>query len=288
MGQKNLVQHKIQAHFHQLSKGQQKVASFVLEQLDYVAMHSASEVGKRVGVSETTVIRFCFALGLTGYGQLQKELTAQLLQKNESTLGDYLHDKQSLLTQRRFHEQSISRDAKRLVEVAKQIDEQQFLIVAAAMHKAKSIYVIGQGSSGMAAQWLYFTLSLLRPHVKLVNNESSEILRTLQEIDNYSLVFVLSFHRYYKEPLAFAEAVKEQCQMVVGITDHILAPITQIVPNNFILQSENTSTLDAMPVLISFLNTLVAAMTAEDKDYYDKQRIKYDDFNGSFISNRWS
>ncbi len=48
------------------------------------------------------------------------------------------------------------------------------------------------------------------------------------------------------------------------------------------------STIDAMPALISFLNTLIAGMTAQDHEFYESQRVKYDDFQNSFIANRWS
>lgn len=48
------------------------------------------------------------------------------------------------------------------------------------------------------------------------------------------------------------------------------------------------STIDAMPALVSFLNTLIAGMTAHDHDYYENQRVKYDDFQNSFLANRWS
>ena len=68
----------------------------------------------------------------------------------------------------------------------------------------RKIYIAGNGSSHLAALWLHFTLNLLRPNVVLLNFETSEVIRAIQEIDENSVVIILSFHRYFKEPIQFA------------------------------------------------------------------------------------
>lgn len=62
----------IQQEYNQLSKGQQKVAKYLLEQPGEFAVKLASEIGEQVGVSETTVIRFCYSIKLSGFSELQK------------------------------------------------------------------------------------------------------------------------------------------------------------------------------------------------------------------------
>ncbi len=48
------------------SKGQKKIAGFILESYDKAAFMTASRLGKRVGVSESTVVRFASELGYDG------------------------------------------------------------------------------------------------------------------------------------------------------------------------------------------------------------------------------
>lgn len=92
------IQQMIQEKYQELSKSQQKVATFILKNLQIVGVHSASYVGEKAGVSETTVIRFCYALGLSGYAQLQRQVTMHLFNKgNESSLQNYLQSKQAFL-----------------------------------------------------------------------------------------------------------------------------------------------------------------------------------------------
>ena len=44
----------------------------------------------------------------------------------------------------------------------------------------------------------------------LLDFKTSEIIRALQEIDEDSVVIILSFHRYFKEPIQFAAEIQEK------------------------------------------------------------------------------
>lgn len=207
---------------------------------------------------------------------------------NMSSLQNYLQSKQALFETPRFYEKTMEKDAMRILNVAKNISEEDFNRASMLLHTKKKIYIVGNGSSHLAAQWLYFTLNMLRPNVVLLDFETSEIIRALQEIDQDSVVIILSFHRYAKEPIQFAAKIQEKNCEIIGITDCEITPITQYATITFVNEQQEMSTIDAMPALITFLNTLIAGMTVQNHDYYENQRVKYDNFQNSFLANRWS
>ena len=57
-----------------LSKGQKRIAEFIVNHYDKAAFMTASRLGEKVQVSESTVVRFAIALGYDGYPALQKAL----------------------------------------------------------------------------------------------------------------------------------------------------------------------------------------------------------------------
>ncbi|MFP3918052.1 MurR/RpiR family transcriptional regulator [Lysinibacillus telephonicus] len=283
------IKERIEQHYNSLSKSQQKVANFVLNNPTYVGVHSAAEVGKLAGTSETTVIRFCYAIGLNGYAQLQKELTMYLFENNtNSTLGNYVSSKEELFKEQQLCEKVMGQTSAEIVRIAKQIDLDQFHETTKKFHEAKNIYLVGEGASSFAAQWFQFTLNMLRPNVRLVQTETGMLIRTLQEVDETSLAIVISLHRYYKEPIQITEEFVKRGVYTVAITDSNVAPIHAFANESFVLQQTELSTIDMMPALISFLNTLVVGMMSHDVEYYNQQRVKFDDFQNSFIANRWS
>lgn len=68
----------IQQHFMRLSKGQRRVAQFIIDNPKIIATMIAADVGKMVGVSESTVIRLCYRLDFQGYSALQKKIREDL------------------------------------------------------------------------------------------------------------------------------------------------------------------------------------------------------------------
>ncbi len=60
-----------------LSRSEQRVATEVLDDPRGVAASTISELAHRCGTSETTVIRFCRTLGLSGYPQLRLTLATE-------------------------------------------------------------------------------------------------------------------------------------------------------------------------------------------------------------------
>lgn len=283
------IKERIEQQYNSLSKSQQKVANFVLNNPTYVGVHSAVEVGKLAFTSETTVIRFCYAIGLSGYAQLQKELTMYLFEHNtNSTLGNYVSSKEEIFKEKQLCEKVMGQTSTQIIRIAKQIDPDQFHETTKKLHEAKNIYLVGEGASSLAAQWFQFTLNMLRPNVRLVQTETGMLIRTLQEVDETSIAIVISLHRYYKEPIQITEEFVKRGVYTVAITDSNVAPIHAFANEAFVLQQSELSTIDMMPALISFLNTLVVGMMSHDVAYYNQQRVKYDDFQNSFIENRWS
>ena len=65
---------EISARSDTFSKSHKKIADYIVKHYDKAAFITASKLGKVVGVSESTVVRFAVELGFGGYPKLQKAL----------------------------------------------------------------------------------------------------------------------------------------------------------------------------------------------------------------------
>ena len=68
------VLHTIENNMRGFSKGQKRIAQYILENYDKAAFMTASKLGKLVGVSESTVVRFASELGYDGYPSMQRAM----------------------------------------------------------------------------------------------------------------------------------------------------------------------------------------------------------------------
>lgn len=290
MEENQSIKKLIEQHVDGLSKKQQAIATFILNNFKYVATHSAAKVGERTKSSETTVIRFCYALGLEGYAQLQREITVYLFNEHASvsTLGNYVASTKDLAEDEQLIKTALHKDIARIDRVAQQIDVDLFNQVTRILHEAKHVYIAGNGASKFAADWFHFTLNILRSNVSVIPVETPQLIRTIQEVEKEDVMIVISQHRYTKESIQMAQAFFEQGVKVIAITDSQVAPIHEYASFSFVLEQVEQSTIDLMPVLISFLNGLMAGMMTFDPDYYEAQRVNFDDIQYKFIEERWS
>lgn len=68
------VLHTIEDRMAAFSKGQKRIAHYILDHYDQAAFMTASKLGKLTEVSESTVVRFAAELGYDGYPSMQKAL----------------------------------------------------------------------------------------------------------------------------------------------------------------------------------------------------------------------
>lgn len=276
------IKELIHRHFDSMSKGQKKVATEVLDHPRQVALHSASEIGAAIGVSETTVIRFCYSLNLTGYGELQKVIREQLLQ-HESSFAAYRQSKVELEQEPHFFSKVMERDQVTIAETMAQIQEADYDGAIDRLADAKKVYILGLRASFAAANWLSYTIGLVRPGVELIRPETEDVIQTLSEMDEDSVLIVISFHRYLKETVRIAELAKRQGSFVIGITDSQLAPIHPYSDVIFPIYSPNKSTLDATASLFSFMNAIVAGLVVKDRSAFEIRQERYRALDSDFL-----
>ena len=65
----------------EFSKGQRRIAGYIMESYDKAAFMTASRLGKTVGVSESTVVRFAVELGYDGYPSMQKAMQEMVVNR---------------------------------------------------------------------------------------------------------------------------------------------------------------------------------------------------------------
>ncbi|OLU21065.1 MULTISPECIES: transcriptional regulator HexR [unclassified Pseudomonas] len=154
----NLLQHIAQSR-HLLRKSELKVADHVL--LDPAAvMHSSmAELAHSVGISEPTIVRFCRAIGCSGFQDLKLKL-AQSLAAGASFGQFAIHEDDSVAD---FSMKIFDTTLHTLIEVREKLDPVALEKAIALCAKAQRIDFYGFGASGAVAadaQHKFFRLLL--------------------------------------------------------------------------------------------------------------------------------
>ena len=106
------------------SKGQKRIAGYILEHYDKAAYMTASKMGALVGVSESTVVRFAIELGFEGYPEMQKSL--QELIRMKLTSVQRVEVTNSLIGEGDVLEKILVSDAEKIRRTLEEIDHDAF------------------------------------------------------------------------------------------------------------------------------------------------------------------
>ncbi|MCI8304545.1 MAG: MurR/RpiR family transcriptional regulator [Lawsonibacter sp.] len=249
----------IQDSMSSFSKGQKKIAAFILESYDKAAFMTASRMGKKVGVSESTVVRFASELGYNGYPDMQRSLqkmirnrltTVQRIEVTNDRLGD-----QDLLSV------VLQSDIEKIRQTLEEMDRESFNQVVDAIVSARKIYIIGVRSSASVASFLYFYFNLIFDNVMLVSaNTASEIFESLLRVGEGDAVIGVSFPRYSSRTVQAMSFARDRGATTVAMTDSEASPLVPISQYTLMARSEMASFVDSLVAPLSLVNALIVAV----------------------------
>jgi len=267
---------KVQSKYDEFSKGLKMVAKHFLSNPEAFAMNSGVQVGQEINVSETTVIRFCHALGYSGYSALQKDVQEQLLNK-KSSLFEFHFMKNSTEMDQEFSKKMMIKDAELILQTAERLNVGDFTKVVDHLAQSERVLVSGVRSSHAMAQWFSFTLDLMRGNVRLFRPDTDDIMLRISEMNERSTFVAFSFHRYALETINMAKEAKRQGAFVIGITDSEVAPIREHADILFTVQLPIKSTLDVAPAVFSLMNAIVGAVAVKNSEQFAKRTKVYEE-----------
>ena len=148
------------------SKGQKRIANYILENYDKAAFMTASKLGQTAQVSESTVVRFAAELGYNGYPDMQKEL--QELIRGKLTSIQRIQVSSDQMSGGDILGSVMQRDMNSIHDIIEELDRDEFERVVDKLLHAKHIYILGVRSSSFLAGYLNFYMHFIFENVTLV------------------------------------------------------------------------------------------------------------------------
>ncbi|MBQ9263328.1 MAG: MurR/RpiR family transcriptional regulator [Clostridia bacterium] len=246
-----------------LSKSHRRIAEYIVEHYDKAVSMTAAVLGKAVGVSESTVVRFAMALGYEGYPQLQhsmQELVRHRLtavQRFEMT--SEMQDEDVLPT-------VLKADMLNIRHTVEQIDTQAFSDVVDRLLAAQSIYVLGLRSAAPLAQFFGYYLHFIFDDVRVVASGTSDVFETISRIRPTDVLIGISFPRYSTRTLEAMRFAHQSGAQVIGLTDGPMSPLHKEADICLSARTDMASFVDSLVAPLSLINALLVALALKKKD----------------------
>lgn len=243
------------------SKGQRILARYITEAYDKAAFMTAGKLGKTVGVSESTVVRFAVELGYDGYPEMQKALQDMVLNRLTSV-------QRIEVTSDRIGNQDVvtsvlQSDADKLRQTSEILDREEFRKAVQAVLDGKRIFVMGARSAAPLASFLGYYLQFMFSNVHVVTvSGCSEMFEKMIDVNSNDVVVAFSFPRYSAATAKGAQYCRSVGAKVIGITDSRLSPLGENSDYILLAKSDMVSLVDSIVAPLSVVNALLVALAS--------------------------
>ncbi|MER8940265.1 MurR/RpiR family transcriptional regulator [Mesorhizobium sp. M0915] len=231
----------IHDRYDEMSKSYQKIALYLTQNPNDVAVRSVNAIGDSSGVHASSFVRFAQALGYEGFKELQT-----LFQKRLSTAAPGFEARIKALegelgarTDRSevgFMRDLVVRDIASLQDMLTQIPPEDLAKAVTLLEKADAIYLIGQLRSTPVVELLRYILTMLGKRCVLLDPGGGLATHMARMIRKTDVLFAVSFRFYANEVVNVVEEAARSEVPIIAISDSTLSPL-----------AKNASVLFAVP-----------------------------------------
>lgn len=275
------ISQRIRFYYGKLSKGQKLIANVILNDYDKAADMTASRLGRLVGVSESTVVRFANQLGYEGYSEFQHAV--QELARTRLTPIQRIELTKKRLGRGNILEKVMESDIAKLKYTMDNIDIEAFYATVDALLSAKTIYIMGARSTEPIAKMLYYNLSLIFDNVRFIESKSTaEVFEQMFTIGKSDILVAFSFPRYSSMMVNAVKYAVNNSAKVAVITDSQISPLVEYATYLLKAQSDMASFMDSLVAPLSIINAIIVEITnrkeKEITERFDRLEKVWDEY----------
>ena len=244
------------------SKGQRRIAQYIIESYDKAAFMTANRLGKNVGVSESTVVRFAVDLGFDGYPSMQKAMQEMVL--NRLTSVQRIEVANDRIGDQDVVSMVMQADTEKLRQTGETLSRQEFSAAVNAILRARRIYILGVRSAAPLADFFGYYMNYMFNNVHVITGcGTSEMFEKIVGVDASDTVIAFSFPRYSSATTKGVQYCRSTGATVIGITDNRESPLGQASDHVLCAKSGMVSLVDSLVAPLSVVNALIVAIAAK-------------------------
>lgn len=266
--------------YDSLSKQNKRVCSFFLRNHLKAAFLTAAQVAEYAGVSPATVVRFCTAMGFSGFSDLQQQFKTMAA----DGLGtEFLPVKPPATDPAASHSPLIdvaSVSMRALKELIEDLDGAAFERASLLLFKAQKILVTGHKASlGIAAHAAY-VLSKIHADVRHVQSvDGFDSFGALNDVNENDVLLAFTVIHYPTATLEIMRTLAQKGVRIVLVTDFKMFDEADLAQEVLLAPLRFHGFLDQMAPMLAIADALAFSVYQQDEEKGRKRLKEFNAFN---------
>lgn len=268
----------VHARYDEMSNAYQKIAVYLTQNPNDVAVHTVNGIAGRCGVHAASLVRFAQALGYRGFKELQ-----MLFQKRLSTAAPGFEARVAALqdelgtradqSEHGFLRDLVVRDITSLQDMLTMIRAEDLVEAVSLLEAAETVYLVGQLRSAPVVDLLRYGLTMLGKRCILLDPSgglATHMARAMREAD---LLIAVSFRFYATEVVNVAEEAAVNGHPIIAISDSTLSPLAKSATVLFTIPEHEYTFSRSLAAPMCLAQSLTIALASRLQDDSEAPRI---------------
>lgn len=240
--------------YEHFSSGQKKVGDLFFREPIFLAFSSALEVGRRVNVSESTVIRWTQKLGYKGYAEFQQVVQRKLA---EDRLEQSEQEARPPNADQSFLENLFDAEIASIVKLKQSMKEDVLLQAVDLISSANRIYVTSDFFDYGLAHWFAGWLDMTVGSTEMIFPSDRHYYSQLAKLEPGDILIAFVFPRYTKMVVETVQSAKDRGAGVVLLTDSSKSPAVNFADISLTVDVSTNLNIDSYTAVHALLTSVM-------------------------------
>ena len=262
---KNLIEY-LEINFETFTNTQKDLTNYLISNINNVAFFTTDEIAEKVNTTPSSVVRFAKQIGYHGYPELQKDLQNLIIDKISVVEEFETNKKFESSKAETASELSLKKDLSNLNGLIKGIDEDSIKNLVNIIMSSRRKYIIANRSALSLGHFFFFQLKKMVSDVFLLSNFDDGIFDMLRELNSEDVILAISFPRFTKLTINFAQYAKKGGAKLISITDKKTSPLHKISDICLFCPYESSAFFNSNVAAMALINSILSQMFSQNYD----------------------
>ena len=246
-----------------LLTGEKKIAEFLVKNPKKVILLSALDLGKEIGVSDASVLRFSKTMGFNKFNDFKNYIALEL---SETSPDDRIvKNWDNFNSKNDIANKIVNADLENIKEFLLNVDFDQVNEAVEMIDEAKKIYFLGIGSSRAISQFMFWHVKRLGFNAECVNEGGLGLYEAFSHIKKGDVVIIFTFPRFLNDEIKAVKLAKEKKAKIITITSNVFSEISFLSNIVFKISVENNGFFNSYIVPMELCNIILTALFEKNK-----------------------
>lgn len=256
----------IKLKYDLLPESYRKVAAYIAENYKEIPFLPVTRLAKLIGVSDSTVVKFCISFGFSGYTDFKKQISSYM-QSEMTTYATLETNSAALNETANILDQVCHCEQNNIAKTLEHhINRANFEPLLELIQNASNVYILGFRSSAILAEYMALYLAQQKINASAVIPGIGAYVDKLCQMNDKDLLIAINFSRYSTEVVKAIEVAVNKGIPCVLITDALNNPIYPKVKLVFYCEMRSFYYAASSVGALALINTICTALSLRNKD----------------------